>query len=159
MAARLPIRVLFVCSGNICRSPMAEAYLRHRVRQLRLTDKIEVDSAGIGRWHQGEAADRGTLDTLKAHGISTDGLLARQIRADDCRLVDYIIVMDRSHLRSLSHECRAKARLLLSWTPGRARHDEVFDPYGTDRFEEVYALMVPALEQLLAEIVTHHALR
>jgi protein-tyrosine phosphatase len=152
------IRVLFVCSGNICRSPMAEAYFRHRVRNRQLNRYIVADSAGIGPWHEGEEPDPGTIETLTAHHISAEGLIARQIRADDCSQTDYLLVMDRSHLRDLPERCRIRARLLLSLTPGRARHDEVFDPYGTNRFEEVYQLMTPALDRLLEEIVTVHAL-
>jgi protein-tyrosine phosphatase len=137
---------------------MAEAYFRHRVAELGLSAQISVDSAGIGGWHQGEPADFGTRQTLEHHHISSKGLIARKIHGHDCAFSDYIVVMDRSHLRALNSVARGKARLLMSWTPGRAAADEVFDPYGTERFEELYALITPALDQLLAEIVTTHGL-
>ena len=91
------VRVLFVCLGNICRSPMAEALMRHKVENAGLADKIVIDSAGLGAWHVGEPPHRGTRQVLDNEGIRYDGQKARQIETADFRAFDYIITMDHAN--------------------------------------------------------------
>ncbi|MCB0162534.1 MAG: low molecular weight phosphotyrosine protein phosphatase, partial [Caldilineaceae bacterium] len=89
----MTISVLFVCMGNVCRSPMAEALMRHMVAQAGLDDQIIVDSAGTGDWHVGEPPHRGTRRVLAAHSVPTDGMAARMIGPGDLHHFDYLIVM------------------------------------------------------------------
>ncbi len=156
MFTQSTVRVLLVCTGNICRSPMAHAYFRPRGAPAGLRGQIDVESRAISPSNVGSPPHPGTRAVLARPGVSWSEILARQIRPDDCNHFDYIVVMDRSRLRDLPAGCRPKARRLLSWTPGRAEADEIFDPYGSDRFEEVDALMQPALDKLLERIVQRH---
>lgn len=95
------IRVLFVCLGNICRSPMAEAVMRDLIEKEHLNDKIEVDSAATSSWHVGEPPHRGTQDKLKEYGISTTGMRGRQLQQADVEKFAYIIGMDESNIRNI----------------------------------------------------------
>jgi protein-tyrosine phosphatase len=144
-----PIRVLLVCLGNICRSPMADALLRHKARLRGLSDRIHVDSAGTGSWHVGEPPDPRTQAVLKAHGVPVVGR-GRTVTVDDFDRFDHILAMDRSnlrHLRNLAPADRA-SRLALVLEP--VGGGEVPDPYwDDDGFEKVYALLDRALEAWL----------
>src|SRR5690554_5601609 len=95
------IRVLFVCLGNICRSPMAEAVFRHYVEEAGLSHRIEVDSAGTGDWHIGNPPHQGTRNILRKQQISYDGIKARQVNGEDFTSFDYIIAMDEQNLQDL----------------------------------------------------------
>jgi protein-tyrosine phosphatase len=152
------IKVLFVCLGNICRSPMAEAVFSWQVRQAGLDHKIECDSAGTGRWHLGEQPHMGTRHILDAKGIPWNHR-AREITEGDLQLFDYIIPMDRTNeldILSLGFT-KARVKLLMSFTP-EAGVDEVPDPYYTGEFEEVYELVQKGAAGVLAEIREEHAL-
>lgn len=94
------LKVVFVCLGNICRSPMADAVFQNMVKDADLSDEIMVDSAGTGRYHIGERAHRGTLKTLEKQGISYLGR-ARQFTARDLGLFDYVLAMDNSNLSNI----------------------------------------------------------
>lgn len=122
------MRVLFVCTGNICRSPMAEAVFRHLARQRGLD--VVVDGAGVAAYHVGEPPHRLTLQTLARHGIEPPGV-ARQVRSVDFDEFDHIIAMDRGHRRELLgwHGAKAeKVSLLHDWLPESIPVD-VPDPY------------------------------
>ncbi|EGK14687.1 protein-tyrosine-phosphatase [Desmospora sp. 8437] len=97
------VSVLFVCLGNICRSPMAEAVLRHQLREEGLEERVRVDSAGTGDWHAGESPHRGTRTLLADRGISFEDIQARQIGKQDLEDFDYIIVMDHSNYRDVKN--------------------------------------------------------
>lgn len=151
----MSVRVLFVCLGNICRSPMAEAVFQQKVEQAGLSDSITVDSAGTGSWHIGEPAHSGTLEVLKRHGIPYDGR-ARQLRRSDAEAFDYIVVMDEENLEDARRVLGAhpNLRLFLSYanTTGATKTSEVPDPYYTGQFDAVYALVSTGADALLAHI-------
>jgi protein-tyrosine phosphatase len=150
----MPVRVLMVCLGNICRSPMAEAVFRHRVAEAGLSDEIVVDSAGTSSWHVGENAHRGTRNVLRKHGIQYAGR-ARQITPHDFALFDYILAMDNSNFsdlkRMLPDDSRAFVGRFIDFAED-AGINEVPDPYYDGRFEEAYALVTQAADGLLAHI-------
>src|SRR2546421_5279164 len=109
------IRVVFVCLGNICRSPMAEAVFRNLVEEAGLTDQFEIDSAGTGDWHLGEPAHPGTRKILSKHGIELDHR-ARRVSPEDLS-ADYFIVMDRQNLRDVAALGDARIRLMMEFAP------------------------------------------
>ncbi|MEU4267821.1 low molecular weight protein-tyrosine-phosphatase [Streptomyces sp. NPDC026092] len=150
-------RVCFVCTGNICRSPMAESVFRARVEEAGLADTVEVDSAGTGGWHEGHAADPRTVAVLEDHGYAS-GHTARQFRASWFPALDLVIALDDGHVRELRRlaptpEDAAKVRLLRSYDPA-ADDLDVPDPYygGTDGFQECLEMVEAASEGLLAAV-------
>jgi protein-tyrosine phosphatase len=156
------VRVLFVCLGNICRSPMAEGVFQHLVGQAGLDDKIQSDSAGTSGWHAGERAHQGTLRVLKANDIAYNGR-SRQVRAADFNDFDYIVAMDRSNLQNLNKLAdgmRAQVYLFMADAnaAGTSSVEEVPDPYYTGKFDEVYALVTTGAQALLDKIRREHDL-
>lgn len=153
------IKVLFVCMGNICRSPMAEAVFQQKVHEAGLSDKIMVDSAGTHSYHVGEKAHDGTLAILRKKGIPYDGR-ARQFARRDLSDFDYILVMDKANLARiqpyLGGESDAEVKLFLSYVD--QKDGEVPDPYYDGRFAEVYELVDKASDALLAHIRAQHNL-
>lgn len=144
--ARERIGVLFVCLGNICRSPMAEGIFRRLVEERGLADRFDIDSAGTGSWHVGEQADPRTREVLSTGGCPEVGR-ARLVRADDAERFEWILVMDRSNARNVKQVLPASAhdrvRLVLEPTTG----GEVPDPYygGEEGFRLVFRLLDESL--------------
>lgn len=154
--------VLFVCLGNICRSPAAEGIMRHLVKEKLLDDDIQIDSAGVGAWHVGELPDRRMRSHGAAHGYDFCSR-ARQIRREDLQLFDYIIVMDRENFHDVTalastDEERGKVRMMTDFCRQHPGHDVVPDPYyGGDRgFELVIELLEDACSGLLDDIIAKH---
>ncbi|MEU6392476.1 low molecular weight protein-tyrosine-phosphatase [Streptomyces sp. NPDC046939] len=148
-------RVCFVCTGNICRSPMAEHVFRTRVEEAGLSGAVEIDSAGTDGWHVGEGADPRTIHVLDEHGYAT-AHTARQFDADWFARLDLVIALDASHLRTLrrlapSPQDAEKIRLLRSYDPGAGDDLDVPDPYygGPAGFEECLRMVETASDGLL----------
>lgn len=139
-------RVLFVCTGNICRSPTAEGIFRAAVAEAGLAASITADSAGTTGWHVGEAPDARAIAAAAARGIDISGLRARSIEAGDFHGFDMVLAMDRTHLRVIEAQAPAGApaetRLFLDFAP-EAGSSDVPDPYygGADGFEHVLDLV------------------
>ncbi|MHC4208935.1 MAG: low molecular weight protein-tyrosine-phosphatase [Planctomycetota bacterium] len=150
-----PVSILFICMGNICRSPLAEALFRHKARDRGVGSRFVVDSAGTGSWHAGERPDGRVRELAERHGVAMDGL-ARQVTPRDLEHFDHLICMDEGNLRQLMSDGApgAKLRLLLECDPAAAVR-EVPDPYygGRRGFEAVYDLVDSACEALLDELL------
>ncbi|CAM3341731.1 low molecular weight protein-tyrosine-phosphatase [Asticcacaulis taihuensis] len=145
--------ILFVCLGNICRSPLAEGIFRHQVELARMTDRFTIDSAGCGGWHSGELPDRRSIAVAQAHGIDISEQRARQIHVDDFDRFDLILGLDRDNVRHLStmqpQGSQAEVALYLEEALGLTKN--VPDPYygGTADFEAVYQMCEKASTGLL----------
>ncbi len=154
------VNVLFVCLGNICRSPMAEGVFRQMVKDAGLEDAIRVDSAGTASYHVGEQAHHGTLRTLNKHNIQYDGR-SRQLSKHDFHTFDYILAMDQSNLRAIRSrmpaDSQAHVAMLLDYATN-TRVRDVPDPYYNGRFDEVYSLVKSGGQGLLETIRQTHKL-
>ena len=159
------MRLLFVCLGNICRSPTAEGVMRALVGEAGLEREIELDSAGTGSWHIGSPPDRRARAAASARGISLEGA-AREVRSEDFDDFDLLLAMDSSNMEDLrrlapSEQARAKVRLLREFDPASAQRQpgegndlDVPDPYygAAGGFEEVLDLVQAACAGLLERI-------
>ena len=150
------MRILFVCMGNICRSPTAEGVMRRLVEEQGLD--VEIDSAGTGAWHAGEPPDERATLAARRRGVTLEGA-ARQVRADDFERFDLLIALDRANLRELlaiapDEEAAEKVRLLREFDPAANGDLDVPDPYyGGDRgFETVLDMVEAACRGLIDEL-------
>lgn len=150
-------KVLFVCTGNICRSPTAEGVMRHAARERGMENQLHIDSAGTTGFHAGEAPDRRAIAHAKKRGFSLEGLRARKISAADFNTFDLILALDTSHLRELNHMqpkgSKAQVALFLDYA-GAGDVSEVPDPYYGDakHFEYVLDLIESGVKPLLDKL-------
>jgi len=153
----MKVSVLFVCMGNICRSPMAEGVFRHRAAVAGLVDRLDIDSAGTHAYHVGEPPDERAQNAAARRGVDISELRGRRASARDIERFDYILAMDAENLAVLRSICPAghehKVRLFMDFAPTH-REREVPDPYfGTHSgFDRVLDMIEEATEGLLADI-------
>jgi protein-tyrosine phosphatase len=152
------MKILMVCLGNICRSPLAEGIMRHKIQQRQL-DGWVVDSAGTGNWHSGELPDSRSIATARKYAIDITDQRARQFRVEDFDRFDLILAMDKSNYRDLlslasNDEHHSKVDMILAVAyPGS--HDQVPDPYLDDNgFEPVFHLLNDACERVIDQILS-----
>ncbi len=151
------VRVLFVCTGNICRSPTAEGVFRHLAAAAGHDGVIEADSVGLGGWHVGDAPDPRAVEAAARRGIDLSGLRARQLSLADFGVFDLLLAMDSGHFREMTgrapHEHAAKVRMFMEAARG-AGAPSVPDPYYGARagFEEVLDLIEEGARAWLREL-------
>lgn len=154
-------RILFVCMGNICRSPTAEGVFRHVLAEQAPELRIEIDSAGTHDYHVGSAPDRRAIDAARRRGIELSHLRGRMIVAEDFATYDLILAMDDDNLQELRRRApvihRQRIRLMMEFAP-QAASRFVPDPYygGAQGFEEVLDLLEEAAQGLVAELRNPH---
>jgi protein-tyrosine phosphatase len=154
----MPTRVLFVCLGNICRSPLAEGVFRHLVEEAGLSAAFEIDSAGTGDWHLGELPDVRSTAVAQENGVRLTGR-ARQVVPDDLQHFDHVIAMDRDNLDALldmasAHGATASIAFLREHDREANGSHDVPDPYygGPAGFEEVFEIVSRSCRVLLDEL-------
>lgn len=155
------VKVLFVCMGNICRSPMAEGAFRAAAQKAGVLDKLTIDSAGTIGYHAGSAPDSRAQATAKKRGVDISGQRSRKVTDEDFEDFDYILAMDHDNMTDLTERCpeehRHKLSLFLSHAPGMPFH-EMPDPYygHHSQFDDCYAAAMDASDGLLAKIREKH---
>ena len=149
------IRVLFICHGNICRSPMAEFVMKDMVKKLNLADQFQIASAATSIEEIGNPVHRGTTEKLRAYGISTAGKYAVQTRRSDYEKYDYLIGMDHWNKKNMMHILKSdpdhKVSLLLDYTN---RPGDIADPWYTGNFDRTYDDIKRGCEGLLRTILS-----
>ena len=156
------IRIMFVCLGNICRSPLAHGIFRDLVAEAGLEDRFEIASSGTGAWHIGESPDTRMRQTAHRHGVSFDDLRAQQFTADDLGHYDHIFVMDKGNLHDVLYLDREdryghKVRLFRELDPDPGDY-QVPDPYYQGRFDYVFTLVERTARALLDRLVEEYDL-
>jgi protein-tyrosine phosphatase len=154
------VRVLFVCMGNICRSPLAQGVFENVLRREGLEDEVFVDSAGTGSWHIGEPPDERAQRSASLRGLDLSSQRARRISPEDCQSFDYVLTMDEDNYHMVSSLCRGSAAVVKPFLnfATDSPETEVPDPYygGPDGFERVLDLVEEASEGLLEDIRERH---
>jgi len=153
-------KIMFVCTGNICRSPLAQAVFEHHARLRGLEDRFVVESSGLQSFHVGEQADNRMRSVAREHGVRLDHL-ARQVQPRDLRDYDFVLAMDRGHLQELRRmtggepELTDKVRLFGEFDPAAEKATEVPDPYygGIDGFEQVFEIVDRTARNLMEQLV------
>lgn len=156
----MTIRILFVCLGNICRSPMAEFLMREKIKQATLQNVIETCSAGTSGWHDGENMHCGTAEILDLHHIDSAGFQSRKVRSKDWSSYDYIIAMDDNNLQDLEALFGHHPDKLFKITDLCPQLDyrEIPDPWYTKNFQQTYQLLDQCCDALLNKIRMMHSL-
>lgn len=152
------VKVLFVCTGNICRSPTAEGVFRARVAAAGLAGRVRTDSAGTHGYHIGEPPDPRSIRAALARGVDISDLRARRVTAQDFRSFDLLLAMDRDHYSILQRQkppsAMAEIRMFLDYASRAPENGNVPDPYygGHDGFDHVLDLIEDASDGLLADV-------
>ena len=152
------VRVLMVCTGNICRSPTAEGVLRHKLAQASLAEHVEVESAGTVDYHAGSPPDHRAQQSALRRGYDLSRQRARQLRASDFERFDMLLAMDTEHLDRLVDMCPGplvgRIKLLMDYSPTRSRGTSVPDPYygAPAGFERVLDMVEEACDGLLTDL-------
>ncbi|MDE2955468.1 MAG: low molecular weight phosphotyrosine protein phosphatase [Bacteroidota bacterium] len=162
MKRTAPVRVMFVCLGNICRSPLAHGLFEQKVAKAGLGDYFEIASAGTGAWHVGQRPDSRMRGTARCHGLSLDTLRAHQFTPDDLSRHDHIFVMDRTNRADVLRldrggRHRSKVELFRTYDPA-GHFSDVPDPYYGGRFEEVYRIVDRTCRVILERLVQRYGL-
>jgi protein-tyrosine phosphatase len=156
------VRVLFVCMGNICRSPLAQGVFEDVLRREGLEGEVSVDSAGTGAWHVGSPPDERALGAASLRGVDISSQRARRIKPEDCQSFDYVLTMDEENYRAVAGLCRGSAvvRPFLDFAADSPER-EIPDPFygGPEGFEHVLDLAEEASERLLEDIRERHLSR
>jgi len=157
-----PLRLLMLCMGNICRSPMAEGALRARLQSAGLADAVEIDSAGTGGWHAGDPPDPRAIATAAANGVDIGMLRARKLAIEDFDRFDWILCADRVNLAQAQARKpitgHGRPMLLREWA-GCCEEREIPDPYagGSHEFEHAWSLADEAAQRIVERIRTERA--
>lgn len=164
MSQQKPIRLLFVCLGNICRSPLAEGVFRSKVVSLGLDSMIEIDSAGTGSWHVGEPPDLRMREVAESRGVTLDGQTARQLSESDLDYYSHVFTMDKSNLHDTLYldtgdRFGHKVRLFREFDPSPDDY-QVPDPYygGPNGFAEVFDIVDRTAAAILSRLIETYKL-
>ncbi|WFU86987.1 low molecular weight phosphotyrosine protein phosphatase [Rhizobium sp. CC1099] len=138
------VSILFVCMGNICRSPLAEGVFAHIARESGLADRFKIDSAGTGGWHQGKQPDRRSIAIARAHGIDITGQRARRVRLEDFEEFDLVLAMDRANIAELRAMAPGAGNIMLFGDTALQTGEDIPDPYfgGPEGFELIYTRLL-----------------
>ncbi len=150
--------ILFVCLGNICRSPIAQGICEAELRKRQLIHRMQVDSCGTSHYHIGHAPDPRAIQAMKAHGYDISPQRARQLQLSDYAQYTYIVAMDRTHLHTIEQHkpvhFKGHIHLLRNFDPSDNGLD-VPDPYYNNNFEHVFAIIERGVHGLLAHMCSH----
>ena len=158
------VKVLFVCLGNICRSPLAEAIFIHKIKQKKIDHYFEVDSCGTANYHIGDTPDSRTIANARKNGVSINHL-GRQLCEEDLLYFDYVLAMDHSNHRNIlrlsnARDQQHKISLMRAFDP-EGKDQEVPDPYyGTEHnFQEVFDILNRTMDSFLDHLQEQHAVK
>lgn len=158
------IKVLFVCTGNICRSPTADGIFKAMVGKAGMNDTVKVDSCGLSGYHAGEQADPRSREMAASRGYDLSPIRSRKITSHDYSEFDYILAMDDGHLADMQNQCpaqyRHKLELFLDYHPKNRKGQSVPDPYygGANGFKSVFDMIEETSDALLTHIMDKHGI-